>query len=132
MKQNGNEVLLKLQQGELDAVLVYRKLAELSSSEEEKNVLLSIATDEGRHASIIREYSKEILKPCNKSSEEIEAAYKNLGKDKVFEMLINAEINGGPVYEKLGEEFPRLKEIAKDEIKHGNLLKGLIEKSNLN
>ena len=131
MKQNGNEVLLKLQQGELDAVLVYRKLAELSSSEEEKNVLLSIAADEGRHASIIK-YSKEILKPCNKSSEEIEAAYKNLGKDKVFEMLINAEINGGPVYEKLGEEFPRLKEIAKDEIKHGNLLKGLIEKSNLN
>ena len=41
MKQNGNEVLLKLQQGELDAVLVYRKLAELASSEEEKNVLLS-------------------------------------------------------------------------------------------
>ena len=64
--------------------------------------------------------------------EEIEAAYKNLGKEKVFEMLINAEINGGPVYEKLGEEFPRLKEIAKDEIKHGNLLKGLIGKSNLN
>ena len=77
MKQNGNKVLLKLQQGELDAVLVYRKLAELASSEEEKNVLLSIAADEGRHASIIREYSKEILKPCNKSSEEIEAAYKN-------------------------------------------------------
>ena len=128
MKQNGNEVLLKLQQGELDAVLVYRKLAELASSEEEKNVLLSIAADEGRHASIIREF----LKPCNKSSEEIEAAYKNLGKEKVFEMLINAEINGGPVYEKLGEEFPRLKEIAKDEIKHGNLLKGLIGKSNLN
>ena len=132
MKQNENEVLLKLQQGELDAVLVYRKLAELASSEEEKNVLLSIAADEGRHASIIREYSKEILKPCNKSSEEIEAAYKKLGKEKVFEMLINAEINGGPVYEKLGEEFPRLKEIAKDEIKHGNLLKVLIGKSNLN
>ncbi len=132
MKQNGNEMLLKLQQGELDAVLVYRKLAELASSEEEKNVLLSIAADEGRHASIIREYSKEILKPCSKSSEEIEAAYKSLGKEKVFEMLINAEINGGPVYEKLGEEFPRLKEIAKDEIKHCNLLKGLIGKSNLN
>ncbi|EJT6171477.1 TPA: rubrerythrin [Clostridium perfringens] len=132
MKQNGNEMLLKLQQGELDAVLVYRKLAELASSEEEKNVLLSIAADEGRHASIIREYSKEILKPCSKSSEEIEAAYKSLGKEKVFKMLINAEINGGPVYEKLGEEFPRLKEIAKDEIKHGNLLKGLIGKSNLN
>ncbi len=40
MKQNGNEVLLKLQQGELDAVLVYRKLAELASSEEEKKIFI--------------------------------------------------------------------------------------------
>lgn len=126
MKQNGNEMLLKLQQGELDAVLVYKKLAELSNSENEKEILLGIAADEGRHASIIREYSKEILRPCSKSSEEIEAAYKNLGKVKVYEMLINAEVNGGPMYEKLGEQFPRFKEIAKDELRHGSLLRSLL------
>lgn len=126
MKQNGNEMILKLQQGELDAVLVYKKLAELANSEDEKKVLLSIAADEGRHASIIKEYSNEVLRPSSKSAEEIEAAYKNLGREKVLEMLIGAELNGGPVYEKLGESFPKFKDIAKDEIKHGNLLKGLL------
>ncbi|MGG5460448.1 ferritin family protein [Clostridium sp. B9] len=127
MEQNGREMLLKLQQGELDAVLVYKKLAELANSQEEKEILLGIAADEGRHASIIKEYSNEVLKPISKSAEEIEAAYKNLGRKKVFEMLIGAELNGGPVYEKLGENFPKFKDIAKDEIKHGNLLKGLLQ-----
>ena len=31
-------------------------------------------------------------------------------------------------YEKLRESFEKLKEIAKDEIKHGNMLKGFIYK----
>lgn len=120
------EMLLKLQQGELDAVIIYKKLAELSELEDIKDKLLEISADEGRHASILRSYTQEILKPSSEKADQIISLFKSVGKNKTFEVLAEGEFKGGPVYEKLGKCFDKLKEIAKDEIKHGNMLKGFI------
>ena len=49
--------LIKAQQGELDAVIVYRRLAEAIKDINTKKVLLRIGADEGKHANLIKNMS---------------------------------------------------------------------------
>ncbi|WP_455538736.1 ferritin family protein [Terrisporobacter sp.] len=126
MNNEQKEMLLKLQQGELDGVVMYQKLAELEELQYIKNELLEMAADEGRHASLLKSYTGEVLKPSSGQAEKIVEMLKNVGKVKTFEMMAEGEFKGGPVYEELGKNFERLKDIAKDEVKHGNMLKGFI------
>lgn len=71
MNNEQKEMLLKLQQAELDGVVIYQKLAELEELKDIKDQLLEMAADEGRHASLIRSYTQEVLKPSSKQAEEI-------------------------------------------------------------
>ena len=103
-------------------------LAKLEELQDIRNELLEMAADEGRHASILKSYTGEVLKPSGKQAEEIVKAFKSMGKEKVFEIMAESEFKAGPAYEKLGESFEKLKDIAKDEIKHGNMLKSFIYK----
>lgn len=128
MNNQQRDVLLKSQQGELDGVLIYQELAKLEELQDIRNELLEMAADEARHASILKSYTGEVLKPSGKQAEEIVKAFKSMGKEKVFEIMAESEFKGGPAYEKLGESFEKLKDIAKDEIKHGNMLKSFIYK----
>ena len=60
---NGSmKALLKAQQGELDAVLMYKKLAEVVN-EQDAVVFRQLAAEEGRHASVFHNYTKTVLEP---------------------------------------------------------------------
>lgn len=126
MNKEQKEMLLKLQQGELDGLVMYQKLAELEELKDIKDQLLEMAADEGRHASLLKSYTEEVLEPSSKQAEEVIKLFNSIGKVKTFEMLSEGEFKGGPKYEELGKHFERLKDISKDEIKHGNMLKGFI------
>ena len=128
MNNEQKEMLLKLQQTELDGVVMYQKLAELEELKDIKDQLLEMAADEGRHASLLKSYTEEVLEPSSKQAEEILKLFNSIGKVKTFEMISEWEFNGGPKYEELGKHFERLKDIAKDEVKHGNMLKGFISR----
>lgn len=128
MNNEQKEMLLKLQQAELDGVVIYQKLAELEELKDIKDQLLEMAADEGRHASLIRSYTQEVLKPSSKQAEEIIKLFNSVGKVKTLEMMSEGELKGGPMYEEIGKHFEKLKDIAKDEVKHGNMLKGFISR----
>ena len=128
MNNEQKEMLLKLQQTELDGVVMYQKLAELEELKDIKDQLLEMAADEGRHASLLKSYTEEVLEPSSKQAEEILKLFNSIGKVKTFEMISEWEFKGGPMYEEIGKHFEKLKDLAKDEVKHGNMLKGFISR----
>ncbi len=57
------EELLRSQQGELNAVLMYQRLAKVVKTDKEREAFLQLAKEEGRHASVFHAYTKQALKP---------------------------------------------------------------------
>ena len=55
------KALLKAQQGELDAVIMYKKLAEQISDPKIGARLMEIAKDEGRHAAVFERLTHKRL-----------------------------------------------------------------------
>ena len=63
MTQEQFNELLRSQQGELNAVLMYQRLAKVVKTDKEREAFLQLAREEGRHASVFHVYTKQALKP---------------------------------------------------------------------
>ena len=63
MTQEQFNELLRSQQGELNAVLMYQRLAKVVKTEKEREAFLQLAKEEGRHASVFHSFTKQALKP---------------------------------------------------------------------
>ena len=63
MTQEQYKELLRSQQGELDAVLMYKRLAKVVKTDKERETFLLLAKEEGHHASVFHAYTKKGLKP---------------------------------------------------------------------
>ena len=57
------EALLKSQQGELDAVLMYQALAIAAKDPKDTEVFRTLAAEEGRHAAVFYALTNRKLKP---------------------------------------------------------------------
>lgn len=121
--------LIKAQQGELDAVLMYQKLAAKMKNEEDKKILLGLAADEGRHANIISEYTGDkSLKPKSLQANAVVFLYSLLGRKKAFTVISNGEYGAKNSYEPLIKEYSKIENILNDEIRHGDVMKELANK----
>lgn len=63
MTQEQYKELLRSQQGELDAVLMYQRQSKVVKTDKERETFLQLAKEEGRHACVFHTYTKEGLKP---------------------------------------------------------------------
>lgn len=121
------DILISFQQGELDAVYLYQRLAELMKNEEDKKLMLSLARDEGKHASILKGYTGcTQLRPDKKLGNMVAAAYKVFGKKLLFPLMSKFEIDAEYKYRNYYSKYPEIAKIGADEIKHGNLLADMI------
>ena len=57
------KILLKSQQGELDAVLMYNALAEVAKHQKDKDAFRQLAKEEGHHASVFHKLTQTELTP---------------------------------------------------------------------
>lgn len=114
--------LIKSQQGELDAVILYKKLAMLIKKQEHKDTFLKIAADEGKHAAIIRTYTQENLRPKKLKARVVTAIYRVFGLKKLLKILSKGELKAAKEYESLQDRFPAIKDIIKDEERHGSIM----------
>ncbi|MDO5521892.1 MAG: ferritin family protein [bacterium] len=121
MTKEVKKSLLKAQQGELDAVVLYRKLAGMIKNEEYKEKFLQVAADEGKHASILKEYTGEVLTPKNRKANLIATMYKVLGAKFTMKLLSNGELKSIDAYAPLVSEFPNIQTIMDDELKHSKV-----------
>ena len=121
MNQLKKKSLLKAQQGELDAVILYQALAKLAKNSNVKEKFTQIAADEGKHAAILRSYTGENLKPKNTNALIVSFIYKTFGHSLTCKLLSRGEMNAIPNYQKMLGDFPKVKEIMDDELRHANI-----------
>ena len=117
------EFLLSSQQGELNAVPMYLNL---SKKFEKKNpqvaeILKEMAADEGKHASVFRKLSNEVLKPKMFLAKVVPVLMNILGKKNTFKIIAKLEYNTYDSYGGWLEKYPEILAVQADEKKHGDL-----------
>ena len=120
------EECLTAQQGELDAVYLYEKLAKRVKDEADKKAFTRLAGDEARHAEVFRKYTNKDLKPKITKGLVVPLMYSILGKKKVVPVIAKAEYDAADKYKHLLSDFPEIETVMNDEVHHGDAVKGLL------
>ena len=118
--------LLRSQQGELDAVLMYQRLAKVVKTEKEREAFLQLAKEEGRHASVFHAYTKKVLKPKKSKAFFMPILYYLLGKKRLYPLIAKGEYDAAVGYKHLIADFLEVKSVMNDEKRHGDIVSGLI------
>lgn len=119
--------LLRSQQGETNAVLMYKRLAQVVKTEREREAFLQLAREEGRHASVFHAYTKQTLKPQKTMSVILPLLYRLLGKRWLYRLIAKGEYDAAVGYEHLIADFPEVESIKNDEKRHGDLVSALLD-----
>jgi len=117
--------LLRSQQGELNAVLMYQRLAKVVKTEKEREAFLQLSREEGRHASVFHSYTKEVLKPKKTMARLIPLMYYIMGKKRLYKMIAKGEYDAAIGYEHLIKDFPEVESVKNDEKRHGDISNSL-------
>ena len=127
MKQEQFKELLRSQQGELNAVLMYQRLAKVVKTEKERDAFLQLAKEEDRHASVFHAYTKEVLKPKKTMAVIMPLLYRILGKKRLYKLIDKGEYDAAVGYEHLIADFPDVESVKNDEKRHGDIVSGLLD-----
>ena len=119
--------LLRSQQGETNAVLMYKRLAQVVKTEREREAFLQLAREEGRHASVFHTYTKQTLKPQKTMSVILPLLYRLLGKRWLYRLIAKGEYDAAVAYEHLIADFPEVESVKNDEKRHGDLVSALLD-----
>ena len=92
MTQEQLKELMRSQQGELNAVLMYQRLAKVVKSDKERDTFLQLAKEEGRHASVFHAYTKKVLKPQKTMARIMPILYYLLGNKRLYKIIAKGEI----------------------------------------
>ena len=132
MTEEQRKTLLKAQQGELDGVETYLSLAQIVNNETDRETFKALAADEGRHASVFKQYTGEVLKPDRLQARAVVLLYRLVGKRVLYPIIARFEYAAIPGYEELEKEFPEVASVKNDEKRHGDTLKALLKNGEFN
>ncbi len=121
------KVLLKAQQGELDAVLMYNALAKKVKDKHDAEVFLQLASEEGHHASVFKNLTNQTLKPKNTLAVFVPLMYKIIGKKRLYPIIAKFEYGAVKTYEPVAAKFPEVESVKNDEHRHGDTVMGLLK-----
>ncbi len=121
------KTLLKAQQGELDAVLMYKALSEAVRDEKDKKTFMQLSSEEGHHASIFKGLTNTVLKPRKTLATFVPMAYKLIGKKKLYPIIAKFEYDAVNTYMPVVERFPEVESVKNDEKRHGDTVLALLE-----
>lgn len=123
------KTLLKAQQGEADAVLMYKKLAGKVRDEADRKAFLRLADDEARHESVFYAYTDKTVKANPAKSIIVPLMYKTLGREKAYMVIAQGEYDAADKYKDVVRDFPEVEEVMNDEVHHGDAVMGLLGKN---
>ncbi len=126
MTEEQKQQLLKSQQGELNALLIYQRLAKITKHPKAKEVFSEIAADEGKHAATLKSYTNIVLKPKAGKAILVGFLYKLLGHNFVIGLLDKGEMKSIESYRPLKDDFPKIQQIMDDELKHAEMARSLL------
>ena len=128
MTSQERKAFLGFQQGELDAVEMYKNFATLTDDEELRSLFLDAAKDEGRHAAILSKYPHRKLRPKDTLAKVTGAVFNFVPKKLLFKGIAYGEKKGGDGYLPYVKDYPELQEIINDEYKHQAIFNSVAEK----
>ena len=114
--------LTKLQQKELDAAFLYRRLSELAKTDAERSALKKIGADEARHAAIASKYTGAKLSPGKNLAFIGGSVARVIGLRRTMRLLAKAENSAADTLAPMCEFCPEVREIIQDETEHGRTL----------
>ena len=123
---NDRKILLKSQQGELDAVLMYQALAEVVKDTKDADTFRKLAAEEGHHAAVFHGLTNENLKPKKTLAILMPILYKIIGKERLYPLIAKGEYAAAENYAPVVEKFPEIESVKNDETRHGDTVAGLL------
>ena len=120
------KALRTAQQGEVDAVLMYERLAAAVRDERDRAAFLRLAKDEARHADVFFKYTGQTLKANPAKAILIPLMYKTMGKDMLYPVIAKGEYDAAEKYKNIIADFPEAEEVMNDEVHHGDAVMGLL------
>lgn len=118
--------LIKSQQGELDAVLLYQTLAR-KVRKTDRDTFRNLAKAEGYHASFFKQYTGKNLKPKKTKAIVVPILYRLLGRKRTYRIIADGEYSAAAKYEHLIPAFPGVQRIKDDEDMHGDAVLALLK-----
>ena len=119
--------LLYAQQGELDAVLMYERLAKRVRHQRDAEAFRRLAADENRHASVFFELTGKTLKPRKTKAVFVPLLYTLIGRKKLYPIIAKNEYSAAEKYEGLIGAFPQVERVKNDETHHGDAVLSLLK-----
>ncbi len=120
------KVLLRSQQGELDAVRMYNALSRVVKDPRDAEAFRQLAAEEGRHAAVFKAMTNEVLKPKNTKAIAIPLLYRLIGKKKLYPLIAKGEYDAVKKYEPVAARFPEVESVKADEQRHGDTVLALL------
>lgn len=122
------QTLLKAQQGELDAVVMYQMLADRYDNEQIKSTFKQLSAEEGKHAAVFYKLTNETLKPNDKQGKMLVALSKIIPKKILFNLIAIGEYSAVKTYAPVVNDYPEVKSVQTDEGRHGDMMKALAKR----
>ena len=126
MDQAELKTLLKAQQGELDAVLMYQALAAKVKNQNDAETFRRLAAEEGGHAAVFKKLTGRTLKPKKTMAVALPILYRLLGRKRLYPLIAKGEYDADRNYAPLVERFPEVQSVKDDEKRHGDTVMGLL------
>ena len=126
MDTNERKTLLKAQQGELDAVLMYNALADAVKDKTDAETFRQLAAEEGRHAAVFKNLTNRTLQPKKTLATLLPILYKLLGRKRLYPIIAKFEYGAVDTYAPVAERFPEVQSVKDDEKRHGDTVNGLL------
>ena len=119
-------VLIKSQQGELDAVKMYNALAKIVKDPRDAEIFRQLAAEEGRHAAVFKAMTNEVLKPKSTKAIVVPLLYRVIGKKRLYPIIAKKEYDAKVKYEPVAARFPEVESVKNDEQRHGDTVMALL------
>jgi len=124
--ENDRDVLLKSQQGELDAVLMYNALADVVRDAEDAETFRALAAEEGHHAAVFKGLTQQILTPKKTKAILLPLLYRVIGKKRLYPLIAKGEYSAENAYAPVAEKYPEVQSVKADEKRHGDTVLALL------
>lgn len=128
IREDVKQELLKAQESEMETVVIYKYLAERAKDPEMKNTFLKMASDEGKHAGILRKYSGKTVERKDKPAFRFRLMTRIFGLKMVIRMMLTSEQKNAEAYAPVAKANPVMRDILNDERRHCKLLQQMLEK----
>ena len=122
------KTLLRSQQGELDAVLMYNALAQKAKKPHDREIFRQLAAEEGHHAAVFHALTGKTLQPKKTKAVLLPVLYTCLGRKLLYPQIAKREYAAFDTYAPVAARFPTVGSVKEDEKRHGDMLMSLLKR----